>query len=209
MKKIFSLFIVVVTVGALLLLWQMYTRPTHDASHEEATATTTDMIAQNDPQVTCHFVGAYEVVVRTRTSEVGSDILIKHVTPSEEHICAYVKESGDVELPDMGPLYYRSLVGKNLVLDIGTAPYPRILSIVDVETAREVYRDSYNAPLDISDTSIRYWEPQTVVPTVGTCPDLSAYQKNGLGAGIEEYVSLSLTTYATSSVGESRCTARQ
>ena len=105
--------------------------------------------------------------------------------------------------------FYIATVQHYLLLDSGTAPPPRGLSVYDLSLGTTTYTDRYNRPVEPGDGSFTYWQPIATKPTAQNCPDLSLWQSQGLGAGIERHVTLNLATLALTDLGEQRCSARQ
>jgi putative hemolysin len=160
--------------------------------------------------VSCTENDAYFVVEKSRAPEVGSDILVKRkASASDDLACVYAPAEGDYVLSGLEATYIEALEGDFLILDNGTAPHPRGLSVYDLANKQEVYTDRYNQPTELADGAFTYWQPTDTVPTVQNCPELANWQAGGLGAGIERHVSLDLATLKVTPLGETRCSARQ
>lgn len=158
----------------------------------------------------CHDSSAYFVITKGRGSEVGSDILVKRKTsPVQQPECAYKKAAGDIEIADADAAYFLGLTGDYLLLDHGTAPPPRGLTVYDLKQGKEVYSDRYNNPSAVGEGTFTYWQPTKTTPTAENCPDLATWTSQGLGAGIERRVTLDLATLKLTDLGETRCSARQ
>lgn len=166
----------------------------------------------SESDVSCHDSVKYVVVTRDRagSGEVGNDILVKHKTGAQDAVaCAYVVAPGDIELAAPGPTYFLGLTGDYLLLDHGTAPPPRGLSVYDLTVGKEIYSDQYNKPVEVGEGTFTYWQPITTAPTTENCPDLSTWRANGLDAGIERHVTLDLATLQFTDLGDMRCAVRQ
>lgn len=162
--------------------------------------------------ITCHDSPEHFVITRSRTetSEVGESILVKRKTSANQIIeCAYVPKDGDLELANAGPTYFLDITGDYLILDVGTAPPPRKISVYDLVQQKEIYSDQYNTPTEIRNGTFTYWQPVATEVTVANCPDLDEYQANGLGAGIERRVTVDFDTLQLTSLDETRCSVRQ
>lgn len=158
----------------------------------------------------CHESDQYFIVTQNRDGEVGQDILIKKKSsPSDTPQCVYQKGAGDIELTDNGPTYALALIGQYLLLDSGTAPFPRGLAVYDISKQAQVYTDRYSGPTKAGEHSYTYWQPIDTEPTAANCPNLAEWQANGLGAGMERHVTLDLATLQVKDLGETRCSARQ
>ena len=105
--------------------------------------------------------------------------------------------------------FYLGTTGNYILLDTGTAPPPRILSVLDLSVGTTTYSGQYNTPTSIGDGTFTFWQPTTTKPTAQNCPDLATWQSQGLGAGIETHVTLNLATLGITDLGEVRCAARQ
>lgn len=169
-------------------------------------------ITESEPSgISCYETDTHIVVVRDKVEAVGQDMLIKKkAAPQDALPCAYTPQAGDIELsgPDAAD-YFLAAEGEFLLIDSGTAPPPRGLTVLNMNTGDVLYTDQYNRPLDVADGSVTYWQPVDTVPTAQNCPDLAQLQSNGLGAGIERHVSLSLDGMELTDLGEERCSARQ
>jgi putative hemolysin len=105
--------------------------------------------------------------------------------------------------------FYLGTTGHFILLDTGTAPPPRILSVLDLSLGTTTYTDQYHTPTSIGDGTFTYWRPIAAKPTAANCPDLKTWQAQGLGAGLERHVTLNLATLTLTDLGQQRCTARQ
>lgn len=105
--------------------------------------------------------------------------------------------------------FYLGTTQHYVLLDTGTAPPPRILSVLDTALGTTTYTDQYNTPTQIGNGTFSYWQPTKTAPTAANCPDLATWTSQGLGAGIERHVTLDLATRAVTDLGEQRCSARQ
>jgi hypothetical protein len=96
-----------------------------------------------------------------------------------------------------------------LILDNGTAPYPRGLSIFDLNTEQLVYSDQYSEPLIISNSTVSYWSPVDKKVSESNCPKLIDWEAYGFDVGIESYVTIHLNNLSKNYSGEYRCEPRQ
>jgi hypothetical protein len=152
----------------------------------------------------------YVVMTNTEALSEQAFVLVKHKTSSAQTFtCEYVVAEGDIEFVETGPVGNYRLAGDFLTLDIGTAPYPRGLHVYDLRTGERVYSDAYNQPLDVTDVAIKYWQPIPTPATASNCPQYQELTSQGLGAGLEREVVLTLATLKVSAIGKERCSARQ
>ena len=105
--------------------------------------------------------------------------------------------------------FYLGTTQHYLLLDTGTAPPPRILSVLDLSVGTTTYTGQYNTPTAIGEGIFTFWQPTATPPTAANCPDLSTWHSQGLGAGLERHVTLNLATLEVTDLGEVRCSARQ
>ncbi|MCX6741495.1 MAG: hypothetical protein NTY61_03810, partial [Candidatus Parcubacteria bacterium] len=56
-------------------------------------------------------------------------------------------------------MFFKGLEGNFLIIDQGTAPYPRGLIIYDLRSKKQVLSDRYSQPLDITSATVSYWNP--------------------------------------------------
>lgn len=185
----------IVIIGVVFGAW-LYFGP---ASQESATV--------SEPGVVCKEFPGYVVITRERGAAVGEDILVKRTSGTVP--CAYKKVEGDFELADESATYVLSIIGDALLLDEGTAPPPRGLSVYNLTTGSLVYSGQYNTPVEEGVDTFTFWQPIAATPTAKNCPDLANLESMGLGAGIETRVALNVKTGAVTDLGETRCSARQ
>ena len=153
---------------------------------------------------------AYFVISKDKNDMVGSNILIKKKSSSNQSItCEYTPAYGDFQITDEFADYVLALENNLLILDEGTGPSPRGLVIYNLDTSKKVYTGIYSTPIDIENNSIYYWSGTKTPVTTENCPDSKEWEKDGLGSAIEEYVSLDLTTLTETKLGQFRCSARQ
>lgn len=105
--------------------------------------------------------------------------------------------------------FYLGETQQYLLLDTGTAPPPRMLSVLDISLGTTTYTGLYNRPVEIGEGTFTFWQPVDEAPTAQNCPDLAEWESNGLGAGMERRVTLDLETLEIRDLGEERCSARQ
>ncbi|MEI6843096.1 MAG: hypothetical protein WCK48_01110 [bacterium] len=152
----------------------------------------------------------YFIISKSLTDSVGSDILVKNKTSQSQSMsCVYTVGQNDFEIKNVEAEYFLAVTGHFLILDKGTAPYPRGLIVYDLNTHKKVYTDKYSAPLVVSSSTVRYWNPTVTKPNNVNCPKLSEYSAGGLGAEIEQFVTLDLSTIIKKDSGQSRCSATQ
>jgi len=156
----------------------------------------------------CYYNSKFFVI--TKDSDViGKEFLIKKTTDSEKVPCDYTVATGDFELK-LQATYFLALEKDFLILDSGTAPDPRGLSIYNLNSNREVYLGRYSKPISIEKNTITFWSPtEKIKPTTENCPSLEEYTASGLSAGIESKVVLNLLDMTIKELGEYRCSARQ
>ncbi len=105
--------------------------------------------------------------------------------------------------------FYIATVQHYVLLDTGTAPPPRMLSVLDLSLGTTTYTDQYNQPTEVGTSTFSYWQPISTKPTAANCAELATWQSQGLGAGLERHVVLDLATFKLTDLGEQRCSARQ
>lgn len=187
---------IVVLIGIVLGAW-FYMKEAPQAEE----------VALPESDTECYTFPGYTLITRARDAAVGEDILIKHT--DEDIPCVYEKSSGDIELASAEAVYALTIIGDTLLLDEGTAPPPRGLSVYDLTKGEIVYTDRYNTPIEEGSGTFTYWQPIDTKPTAENCPDLAMLEQNGLGAGIERRVTLTLETLEVVDLKEVRCSPRQ
>lgn len=158
----------------------------------------------------CHDSPRYFVVEKSLADIVGSDILIKYKTSSDQNIdCEYRVANGDFELKNALAEYFFTFTDNFLVLDKGTAPEPRELVVYDLRSREMVFTDSYAKPVAVEGDSITYFSKTATKPTAENCAELDKYTENGLGAAIMSKVTVDLSSLAKKDAGETKCVAVQ
>jgi len=171
-----------------------------------ATTTPKSTSLSVDKSLSCTNYDEYFLI--TRTNPINSeeiDFLIKHKLNKEDVIpCIYNAEKIDFKFTDS---MYTSVIGfqKQLVLlDSGTGP-TRVLAIIDMNSGKDVFDDTYNGSVIIKNNTAIYWsdpeDPKTPHIDCPSSPDLE-YPDNVPQA----YQALDLTTFKKTSVnGQVRC----
>ena len=151
----------------------------------------------------------YFVISRDSSEGAGTDILVKYKSsPDQIFSCNYIKQSGDLEVGGDGT-YVLALENNFLLLDVGTGPDPRVLTIYNLNTRKGIYNDSYSQPVNIQNNVIDYWTGTTTPVTQKNCPDFITWETRGLGTAIEVHVSLNLLTLTKTELGEYRCSPEE
>ena len=149
-------------------------------------------------------------VVQGDTSGGYADILVKHKdTPEWTFPCEYSVDDNDFVIKSNGPDYLFALEGEHLLIDSGTGPAPRGMTIYDLSTNTKVFSDSYLGPVSIKDGRVKYWTTATVDATEENCPEFDTIKGYGLLPAIDEQVVLDLLTISKEKIGKSRCSERQ
>jgi hypothetical protein len=218
--RIFLLVLIIVGLGLLLsqniwvpklvdqiLLWQGTPSITQVATQVSADGVARAVVSGD---LSCKDSQNYFIISKSLTDSVGSDILVKNKTSQTEILpCEYNVVTGDFEIKNVEAEYFLAITGHFLVLDSGTAPDPRGLIVYDLNTRKKIYTDKYSKPFSVSDDTIMYWTPVATKVTNENCPKLSEYSSGGLGAEIEQQVTLDLTTLTKKNSGYFRCSAIQ
>ena len=160
--------------------------------------------------LSCNDSPNYFIISKSLTDSVGSDILVKSKTSQSQIIpCVYTVGQNDFEIKNAMAEYFLAATGHFLILDSGTAPYPRGLIVYDLNTREKIYTDKYSQPISVSGSSVTYWSPTSIKPTALNCPKLAEYSAGGLGAEVEHFVTLDLPSATKTDSGQSRCSATQ
>jgi hypothetical protein len=101
-------------------------------------------LAAPAPAVTC-FENDDFVVISREGVDVGSDIIAhKKSAPHTKASCVFKVRPSDYKIAKGGEAkYVKALQGDMLVLDQGTSPSPRGLSVVDLSRRKEVWSGEY------------------------------------------------------------------
>lgn len=179
-----------------------------DGSYVGRTGPNCEFAACSVNNLNCEESSKYFVM--SKNSDILSDFLVKYKTSKDQFIlCSYVVEETDFELKDQAATYFLALTDNFLILDSGTAPDPRGLTVYDLNSRKKVYTDTYSKPISTLKDVITYWNPTEEKATNENCPNLRQYLAGGLGAGIEALVSLDLSHLTKKELGEYRCSPRQ
>jgi hypothetical protein len=158
----------------------------------------------------CMSTEKYQVIQAPSYPEF-TDILVKPKTSPDEHAsCEYVVEEGDYIISVSENSFLFGLAENYLLIDSGTGPGPRGLDVYALDKNGErVYSDTYMRPVSIDGTVIDYWTTTDITASAENCEQFKDWRQGGLGAGIDEKVSIDLATLEFTQFGELRCTARQ
>jgi hypothetical protein len=154
--------------------------------------------------LTCYNNSKYFLIAKD-----GSNNIVKYKTTSGHKIaCDYIIGKNDFKFGN-GAEYFLAFEGKFLLTDSGTGPGCRGLTVYDLNTQKEIYKDSYCKPVTTDNDVISYWTPTNIKPNNDNCPKLSEYLHQTGSAEIETHVSLDLNTLIKKDLGESRCSETQ
>ncbi len=167
-------------------------------------------IPGEEPGVECRDSSKYFVVQKDVADSVGSDILVKYKSnPNENFSCIYAAREDDFEIKNASAEYFLALSGNFLMLDSGTAPEPRELIVYDLAARKIVFSDLYAGPVEAEGGKVTYFSKTAQKPTLLNCPDLAAYEANGLGAVIMSRVMVDLSLLKKADLGAFKCLATQ
>ncbi|MDB4984301.1 MAG: hypothetical protein JWM20_480 [Patescibacteria group bacterium] len=146
---------------------------------------------------------------------LGDDFLIASLRSNQDVLpCTFSLALADFTLADYN---FLSLKGKYLVLDEGSAPSPRGISIVDLEQKKTVFVADYdggNSPdhkVTFTDNSMTYWEwlRKTQVATSENCPVYEAIMNTTGNPVFVQMVTVDFATLQKKYSGTSECVAFQ
>lgn len=185
--------------------------PTIDASATSTSVGDVGTITQISDTVRCITFPNYVIVEKSLAPNVGTDILVKYITATDTvPTCAYAPGVGDYAISGTNTAqYFLGLENNFLLLDNGTAPPPRGLTIFDLSTRKKAFQDKYSGPVMAQHNTVEYWSPTDISVTQANCPDKDVFAQQGLGAVLEERVSLNLSTMTKNPLGQIQCVAVQ
>jgi hypothetical protein len=204
--QIFLAILIVIGVG-LLFTQRLWVSPLVAEIIRHETAPVASGSADGS---SCYETQKYFAIEHSLYDSPGSIILVKYKTTPDEHFpCSYTVGKGDFEINTGDPDYFLTFTDNFLLLDRGTAPYPRELVVYDLRSRALVYTDEYSKPWSGAGDTITYWSPADTKVTTQNCPKLAEYTSEGLGTVIESEVTLDLATLSKKAMGNSRCSATQ
>jgi hypothetical protein len=209
--RLFLLVLIVIGIG-LLLTQNIWVPSLVSAilSHEPKPVIIQATSQNTSGEISCKDSSDYFVIIKSLNDSVGSDILVKYKAEKNQNLpCEYVVNKNDFEIKNAQAEYFLAISDHFLILDSGTAPYPRGLIVYDLNARKIVFTDKYSAPFSANGNFINYWNPTKTAPTSPNCPQLADYTKNGLGAEIEASTTLNLSNLTKQNLGEYRCSAVQ
>ena len=164
----------------------------------------------SESSLSCHGNNKFLVVAKSTNGEIGTNFLVKNLASIDsDNSCKYKVESNYFEIKNNDAEYFLALTDNFLILDSGTAPYPRELIVYDLRTRKEVFSGSYSIPVQTIRDTITYWGKSNIIPTVDNCYDFNKYKSSGLGLIIENEVTLDLVTLKKEVSNNVRCSATQ
>ncbi len=170
-----------------------------------------EQIVNTPNNISCNENDKYFVVSKDIPDSVGTYILVKYKKDYSQPIqCTYIRGSAnDIEFKSGTAQYFLALTDNFLILDSGTGPEPRGLTVFDLTKKQGVYNDSYAKPISTNGDTMTYWNPTKEKVTVQNCPQGSEWLKNGLPPIIESHVTLNLIDLTKKDLGERRCVPTQ
>lgn len=152
----------------------------------------------------------YFIIEDSLKDSTGANHLVKFKTnPNQNFDCKYVVEKGDFEIKNEGADYILALENDFLIMDSGTGPDPRGLTVYNLNLRKKVYEDSYSQPVNIQNNVIDYWVGTKKTVTGENCPESKKWEEGGLGSVINTHVSLNFTTLIKKELGDYNCSSTQ
>ena len=146
--------------------------------------------------VSCHNREKYFVLNKDIVDEVGENILVKYkMSPDQIIPCTYIVEKNDFELPN-SDTYFMSIYNNSLILDAGTSASRRDVIVYNLDTKKQVFRDSDDGGFKMADNMITYWGFPTTTPPALNCP------KDKI---LVEHLSFNLNDYTKKSLEAFHC----
>lgn len=187
-----------------------------DGSYVGRTGPNCEFAQCPENKLVCKESTKYFVISTEDIIKEGTDFLVKYKAASaDQNIpCSYSAGINDFEIKNKYATYFLALTDNFLVLDSGTAPPPRGISIYNLNSRKEVYSGLYSFfdnshDISASGDVLTYWEPTDKAVTIENCPEMNDWISHGLGAGIEALISFDLSTLTKKELGQYRCSARQ
>jgi len=191
-----------------------------NVTNQTSTEDQTFKKSSSSSNTNCIYNSKYFVIDRADPLSAGDDILIKYKTEKNQNIsCEYVVSKTDFEIKNScndGPVCYRAQYSSNLknnllIVDQGTGTENRGIIIYDLIKKSEVFKDTYSSGdlLYPDNNTISYWINTKETANKENCPKIDEYEKQGGGAKLETKVSLDLSNFTKTNLGESRCSYSQ
>ena len=171
---------------------------------------TTENSTDISSNLECYGSAKFVAVQKGNGDSAGSSILIKYrKDPSQVLSCDYTIAKDDFEIKNDIPIYFLAFTDNFLALDSGTAPWPRGLIVLDLNSRKIVFTDKYSKPFSVKGDSITYLSETAQEPTVTNCPNLNDLRSKGLGAVLMNKVTVDLATLSKKSADSTACIATQ
>lgn len=100
------------------------------------------------------------------------------------------------------------VVGKHVVLDVGTGPSNRALQVFDIQSMTKVYEDMYSELSLVEPDILVYWRVSDDSATIDNCVEYAEILAQDFTPQLQEKTQYSVTSKAAVS-GETRCVATQ
>jgi hypothetical protein len=161
--------------------------------------------------VECFVTGGRTVVKKSDMSAMRDYVLVKpSVAGNASSACAFFKESGDEILSFDYPVFVWGAVGGYIVLDTGTSPAPRGVSLYDIVRKKVVFDDTRcSTDMTASSGSLHYSVCTGEAITGASCPSRAAIESLGLTPAITVSVELNATTLTKRETGPRVCAEMQ
>jgi len=161
-----------------------------------------------------HVFSDYVVYELMQTDMSGFEVKVVQAGPTGGLKIGFFSKS--VLVAESGPNFFMGLWNDVLMVDTGTAPEPRLLSLYHIPEKRLVHRDSYFSPVEIDgerllyyrDIGLRFYDPVNEK----RLPEELAFLEESLvsmlkdqpylGVAISEKVYLDLLTFELVNTGE-------
>ena len=216
MKAIRIILLVLIVIGVALMLtedrWVPKAVNAILKSEGYSVAAPAPAADASTPGVSCFDSPEYFAIQKDNADAPGSDIVIKKKSASDQQIaCAYSAAPGDFELKNLEAEYFLAFAGNFALIDGGTGPEPRGLTVYGISSRKQVFADQYAKPVTEEGNVISYWSPSAEKATAANCPDIAQNASEGLQSIIELRVSVDLSVSAPvkKPTGEARCALSQ
>ena len=161
--------------------------------------------------VVCYETPAYIVVKRENMSAMKDDVIVKAKSPASGTApCVFTKEPGDTAVSFDYPTFVWGAAGHYIVLDSGTGPAPRGVSLYDIKTSTTTFDDTRcSNSMTVQGNTILYSVCTDEAVTQTNCPNRADIESMGLAPTITAPVALDVGTLTKREVGPRECTAMQ
>jgi hypothetical protein len=165
------------------------------------------VLSETNQRIECHQSALFSIAIRE-----GTDNYIDVLCLKSEFLkgnCFYDSVNALFERKNLEETFFLDFKYPYLLLDAGTGPDPRVLTVIDVSKNRSILDTAYSSPAEFVDSDkIKFWTERKDSSFL-KCKEFEKRQADGLGCAVDDEVMFDLRKHTFNKTGKSRCAPRQ